>query len=241
MRSAIGVLLPIVKETMQCRRTSSAAARNCAAHWVLLGFAIFAGGEVTPGMFVPVLVALAQLGVHHIRRNNEDAAIVGRIWVGKPNEHREVGPRVAFEQRCPVRAAPRPLCSRRSVSRRFYGKSDLSRAPHRQEVYGARIHHTSSIDIAAVHPRTNNRAWTTSSPAAPISCAMQFKTAKIIVRAQAPKPNLVALRPAGIRRVAGAARRSPRWCGRAPPTPVLRPPAVCSWAIGGPIGRELSK
>src|SRR5262249_48463725 len=130
MRSAIGVLLPIVKETMQCRRTSSAAARNCAAHWVLLGFAIFAGGEVTPGMFVPVLVALAQLGVHHIRRNNEDAAIVGRIWVGKPNEHREVGSRVAFEQRCPVRAAHRPLCSRRSVSRRFYGKSDLSRAPH---------------------------------------------------------------------------------------------------------------
>jgi hypothetical protein len=51
------------------------------------------------------------------------------------------------------------------------------------------------LTLPAVHPRTNNRAWTTSSPADPIACAMQFKTAKIIVRAQAPKPNLVALKP----------------------------------------------
>src|ERR1700704_2561734 len=97
------------------------------------------------------------VSIHHLGRNDEHAAVIKCISVSEPEKHHEVRALVTFEQSCPAPRLHLPLNTWRSVSRRFHGHSDLARAFHRQQVYGGRIHHTSSVDIAG-GPSTNQQS-----------------------------------------------------------------------------------
>ena len=118
---------------------------------------------------MPVQVALARGSVYH----NEDAAGVNFLWIIKPDQTKTTkSGRTSplnkvvqfwgtdhwmFCDPCPVvftamRTFREPFAAMRSTSGAFIMPPVLT--------------------LPAVHPRTNNLAWTMSSPADPIACAI---------------------------------------------------------------------
>jgi hypothetical protein len=114
-----------------------------------------------------VQVALARGSVYH----NEDAAGVNFLWIIKPDEDYKVRPHIALEQGSPV-LGDRPLDVLRPMPVVFTAMRTF-REPFAamRSTAGAFIM-PPVLTLPAVHPRTNNLAWTMSSPADPIACAI---------------------------------------------------------------------
>lgn len=143
---SVFVLLPL-----RCKATTYVPSRGRTLPIDRNVTAILPSRAVALDVRVPMHVRFMHVGIHHGRGHDKNSAMVGVRSRSEPDEHDEVRPSIAFEQRSPARRRA-PLHGLAARASRLHRDTDLVPTLHSQQVDSRCVSKTASVHVASDPP-----------------------------------------------------------------------------------------